>query len=198
MPPLDMTEGSESMAVLEGCITEPRSGVDGVFIFSVTDKFEEKKLAAIRVVIPGLAQRKDNQLVACTAVFNRLKKGEEPADWLESKQFHDFLNTEVEEVVIDNWVWSKTHMVANKSNIRMLHHRSSVVDIYGNPSAAHSHGIWLIQFREPSDTTAVKANKGHPGPDDQKLIEANNAINGLNPYLERHDLDTEKAKKVQY
>ena len=55
MPPLDMTEGSESMAVLEGCITEPRSGVDGVFIFSVTDEFEEKKLAAICVVIPGLA-----------------------------------------------------------------------------------------------------------------------------------------------
>ena len=147
MPPGHMSAGIESMATMEGCMKEPHFGVDGVFIWSLTDKCEEKKYTAICVVIPGITSRKDNQLVTATAIYNGGRK-EEEVDCLENKEFLDFLNNESEEVVIDEWVWSKTKVSAKKANIRMLHHRSTVIDIYGNPSAAHSHGIWLITFKD--------------------------------------------------
>ena len=93
----------------------------------------------------------------------------------------DFMSAENTDIqIIKMFSWKKTTLKMSKNSVKQLHHRTRFLEIVGTPSAAHSQGVWFIQFKDPSPTIpCIRVTRGRPGPDYKYCVFANSTIKRL-------------------
>ena len=185
--PSTMKPGMDTFTSIQAKITEPLSGVDVLFLFSVPD---DSQKFLVRVFIPSLSNklRKNNSM--SVTMLDTNSSGSDLLNNREILEFTDFKEKQTKAVTSDGYKLEKMSTTVSNGTLEDVIIGGNLITVRFAITNTHSQGKWIIEIEDNVEIDDAQSVK------EEEFVIANDAIFGPTPFLMKSDLGTKRATDV--